>query len=217
MTLQQIIYNIKDSLGSDAEELTNAQYKFIIDYYRSKLIRQRIGRGENVAPVFAQFLHNIAVAEVSEEDPSCASLDCATFKTEDVIPSIIPYSYDTTLLYVGGTDGHLGFQETAFQALEFEMFAKYVKNQPKWFVIGDRIYVTNPPDEDIDSITIQGIFEDPLAASAICPDFDASCLRDYDYEYPISSDMLDTIYKLIRDNELKGLIQEIDEDEAIAR
>lgn len=217
MTLREIIYNLKDSLGSDAEELTNRQYKFIIDYYRSKLLRQRLGTGKPLAPVFAPALHNIAIEEVSDDDPGCASLDCRTYKTVKDIPSIIPYTNEATLLYLGATDGHLSFQETSFQALPFEAHAKFIKNQPKWFMLGDKIYITNPPDEQIEFITIQGVFEDPLAAAALCKDFDKNCLINFDFEYPISGDMLDTIYKLIRDNELQGLIQEIDEDEVSQR
>jgi hypothetical protein len=217
MTLQEIIYNLKDSLGSDAEELTNRQYKFIIDYYRAKLLRQRLGRGEKLAPVFAPALHKIEIEKTSENDPGCADLDCDSYKTKKEIPNIIPYSLDATLLYLGSTDGFLSFQETTFQSLPFEVHAKYIKEQSKWYILGDKIYITTPPEEQIEYITIQGVFEDPLAAAALCDDFDTACLRNYAFEYPISGDMLDAIYKLIRDNELQGLIKEIDEDEVIAR
>jgi len=217
MTLKEIIYNIKDSLGSDAEELTNAQYKFIVDYYRSKLLRQRLSKGQGLAPVFAPPLHNIEIIETEETDPGCAALDCELFKTVKNIPSIIPYSLNSTLLYLGATDGYQAFQETSFQALEFEEHARYIKNQPKWLLLGDKIYISNPPEEQIEYITIQGVFEDPLAAAALCEDFDAACHRNYDFEYPISGDMIDIIYKLIRDSELQGLIKEIDEDEVSAR
>ena len=217
MTLKEIIYNLKDSLGSDAEELTNRQFKFIIDYYRSKLLRQRLGQGKGLAPVFAPALHKIEVEEVDEDDPGCADMACNVYKTVKDIPSIIPYTNNSTLLYLGATDGHLSFQETSFQALPFEEHAKYIKKQPKWFMLGDKIYVVNPPDEQIEYITIQGVFEDPLKAEDLCSDFDSACLRDFDFEYPISGDMLDTIYKLIRDNELAGLIKEIDEDEGSQR
>ena len=85
MTLKEIIYNIKDSLGSDAEEITNAQYKFIIDYYRSKLLRQRLGRGEKLAPVFAPPIHSIEIVDVEDNDPGCANLNCAMVKTVKAI------------------------------------------------------------------------------------------------------------------------------------
>jgi len=217
MTLKEIIYNLKDSLGSDAEELTNRQYKFIIDYYRAKLLQQRLEKGKPLAPVFAPALHNIKVVEIEEDDPACSNFDCTVYKTEKDIPAIIPYSLSTSLLYLGSTDGHLAFQETSFQALPMELYAKFTGQQAKWFMLGDKIYVVNPPDEQIDYITIQGVFEDPLQAAALCEDFDKSCLRNFDFEYPISGAMLDTIYKLIRDGELQGLIKEIDEDESSER
>jgi hypothetical protein len=217
MTLKEIIYNTKDSLGSDAEEMTNAQYKFIIDYYRTKLLQQRIEKGKKLAPVFAPAIHSIEVVQVKDDDPGCYNLDCAIYKTVEKIPAIIPYSLHSSLLYLGSTDGHLGFQETSFQALSFEDYARYIKKQPKWFIMGDNIYISNPPDEQISSITIQGVFEDPIAAASLCTDFDENCLRDYDVEYPISGGMLDTIYKLMVDSELKGLVSEIDEDESVAR
>jgi len=217
MTLKEIIYNLKDSLGSDAEELTNRQYKFIIDYYRSKLLRQRLSKGQRLAPVFAPPLHKIELVETADTDPGCAKFDTEFFKTVKEIPSIIPYSLNSTLLYLGATDGYQAFQETSFQALEFEEHAKYIKNQPKWLLLGDRIYISNPPEEQIEYITIMGVFDDPLAAAALCSDFDLANLRNFDFEYPISGDMLDTIYKLIKDSELQGLIKEIDEDEISAR
>jgi len=213
MTLQEIIYNLKDSLGSDAEKLTNAQYKFIIDYYRSKLLRQRLGRGEKLAPVFAPALHKINIVEIEDGDPGCMDMACNVYKTVKEIPSIIPYTINRSLLYLGSTDGHLSFQETSFQTLELEQYAKYIKEQPKWFLLGDKIYVVNPPDEAPEYITIQGVFEDPLKAAALCEDFDKACIRNYKFDYPISGDMLDTIYELIKKKELQGLIEEIDEDD----
>lgn len=213
MTLQEIIYNIKGSLGSDAEELTNRQYKFIIDYYRAKLLRQRLETKKAISPVFTPALHKIKISEIEDEDPGCMDMDCATYKTDKDIPAIIPYSLNSSLVYLGSTDGYLPFQETSFQTLELEAYAKYIKLLPKWFLLGSKIYVTNPPDEAPEYITIQGIFEDPLKAAALCDDFDEACLKDYDFEYPISGDMVDTIFKLIRDNEVGMLIKEIDEDD----
>lgn len=217
MTLKEIIYNIKDSLGSDAEELTNPHYKFIVDYYRSKLLRQRLNKGQRLAPVFAPPLHKIEIVKTKDTDPGCADLDEVMFKTVKDIPAIIPYSLNSTLLYLGATDGYQAFQETSFQSLEFESFAKYIKKQPKWLLLGNKIYISNPPEEQIEYITIQGVFEDPLAAAALCEEFDLACLRNYDFDYPISGDMIDTIYKLIKDSELDGLIKEIDEDESSTR
>lgn len=213
MTLQEIIYNIKSSLGSDAEELTNRQYKFIIDYYRAKLLRQRLEAKKSIAPVFTPALHKIQISEIEDEDPGCMDTNCTTYKTTKDIPVIIPYSVNSTIIYLGSTDGHLPFQETSFQSLELEAHAKYIKKLPKWFLLGSRIYVTNPPDEAPEYITIQAIFEDPLAAAALCDDFNEACLKDYDFDYPISGDMIDAIFKLVRDNEVGMLIKEIDEDD----
>lgn len=217
MTLREIIYNIKDSIGSDAEELTNSQYKFIIDYYRAKLIRQRVTKGERLATTFSPPISKIPIEPVDIDDPGCVLMDCSMYKTTQSLPAILPYTLNTTLMYVGATDGFLPFQETSFQALQFEQHAKFISKQPKWFLLGDKLYIVNPPDEQIGHITIQGIFEDPLEAAALCEDFNNECRRNFDFDYPISADMIDTIYKLMVDNELKGLIQEIDEDEGSQR
>lgn len=213
MTLQEIIYNIKESIGADAEELTNRQYKFIIGYYRAKLIRQRIKSKEDLSPAFSPALHKIKIREIDDSDPGCYDMDCGIYKTDLDIPTIIPYSDNSSLLYLGSTDGYLPFQETSFQTLELERYAKFIAKEPKWFAMGSKIYVTNPPDEAPEYITIQGVFEDPVAAAALCSDFDSACLKDFSIEYPISGDMIDVITKLIRDNELGLLIKEIDEDD----
>lgn len=217
MTLQEIIYNIKSSLGSDAEELTNRQYKFIIDYYRAMLLRQRLEAKKSIAPVFTPALHKILIREIEDDDPGCLDMDCSTYKTDLDIPVIIPYSVNSTVVYIGSTDGHLPFQETSFQSLELEAYAKYIKKLPKWFLLGSKIYITNPPDEAPEYITIQAIFEDPLAAAALCEDFDAACLKDYNFEYPMEESMVPAIFKLIRDNEVGMLIKEIDEDDNAQR
>ena len=213
MTLQEIIYNIKESVGADAEELTDRQFAFIIGYYRAKLIRQRIKAKEDLSPAFSPALHKIKVREIEDSDPGCEDMDCGIYKTDKDIPTVIPYSDNSTLLYLGSTDGYLPFQETSFQSLELERYAKFIAKEPKWFTMGSKYYITNPPDEQIDYITIQGVFEDPIAAAQLCDDFDVACLKNYDIEYPISGDMIDTITKLVRDNELGLLIKEIDEDD----
>jgi hypothetical protein len=212
MTLQEIIYTIKGSLGSDAEELTNRQYKFIIDYYRAKLLRQRLKAKELVSPVFAPAIHKIQLKEIEDSDPGMA-LEANVYKTVKDIPTIIPHSKEATLLYLGSTDGFLPFQETSFQVLDLEQHTKYIRKQPKWFLLGTTIYVTNPPDEAPEYITIQGIFEDPLAAAALSDSFDPTTLINFNVDYAISGDMVDTIIKLIRDNELQGLLKELDEDD----
>lgn len=217
MKLKEIIYNIKDSLGSDAEELSNSQYKFIIDYYRVKLIKQQIDKGNKISPIFNTVLNKINLEEVPQEDIASSYLSENVYKTAETIPSIIPYSKDRTLIYLGSGDGHLSFQETSFQALPFEAYSKYTKKLPKWFILNNKFYVINPPDEAVEHILLEAIFEDPLKAMSLNSDFNTECLRNYDFEYPISGSMLDIIYKLIRDNELKGLISEIDEDEASSR
>lgn len=213
MTLQEIIYTIKGSLGSDAEELTNRQYKFIIDYYRAKLLRQRLKANELVSPVFAPAIHKIQLKEIEDSDPGSMALEASVYKTVKDIPTIIPHSKEATLIYLGSTDGFLPFQETAFQVLDLEQHTKYIRKQPKWFLMGSTIYVTNPPDEAPEYITIQGIFEDPLAAAALSDAFDPTTLIDYKVEYAISGDMVDTIIKLIRDNEMRPLLEELDEDD----
>jgi hypothetical protein len=217
MTLQEIIYNIKESLGSDAEEITNRQYKFWIDYYRSKLIKQRVDRGESLAPVFSPLIGNIELVQTEDVDPASLSMDGSTYKTVKTIPSIIPLSKNSTLAYLGTDDGYQAYQETSFQALPYELQAKYIKHLPKWLLIGAKIFIVNPPELDFEHIAIQGIFNDPIAAAQLSASFDSDTLKDYNIEYPISGDMLDTIFKLIRDNELSGNIKEIDEDESSQR
>jgi len=213
MTLQEIIYTIKNSLGTDAEELTNRQYKFIIDYYRAKLLRQRLKAGELVSPAFSPVIHKIQLKALEDSDPGSLDTDGGTLKTVKSIPVIIPHTKESTLMYLGATDGFLPFQETAFQALDLEQHAKYIKKQPKWYLLGSKIYITNPPDEQVEYISLQGIFEDPAAAAALSADFDTDSLRNYSFEYAMAGDMVDTIVKLIRDNEMAPLLKELDEDD----
>jgi len=212
MTLQEIIYTIKSSLGSDAEEFTNRQYKFIIDYYRAKLLRQRLKAKELVSPAFSPPIHKVQLKEIEDSDPGSVT-EANVYKTVKTLPVIIPHTKETTLMYVGSTDGFLPFQETSFQALDLELYTKYIRKQPKWFLLGSTLYVTNPPDEAPEYITIQGIFEDPVAAAALSEGFDATKLINFNIDYAISGDMVDTIVKLIRDNEMQPLLKELDEED----
>ena len=87
--------------------------------------------------------------------------------------------------------------------VEYLQYDKFTKNQTKYYLIDDHVYVYNP--NGLDAINIRGVFEDPEDVH----DWDTCNGNCYDNQadYPLPLDMLSAINTGLLQGELAILMQ----------
>jgi len=215
MLQSEIIYNIKNlragGLQSTGEDLSDAQLAFIIDYYRAKLIKQDVDRGRTSR---SQDIQNLGKVTLQKSDDDCCDISECTLRTVLPIPSFFEFNSTALISFVGTIDGQ-AFQLSKANRINWDKFAKFTGNLPKWFTNNNYIYIVNPPSSLLKYINIRGIFESPKKANEFTTcdcDNSAVCNRDFDFQYPLSLDRVDLIVKLIAETEFR-ILQTIVQDD----
>jgi hypothetical protein len=205
-TLQAIIYNIanmrKSWTRSDDDKFTDRQAAFIINYYRATLIKQFKDKGKYLTGNLVQNLGRVELIK-ADQNEECSIVNC-TLRVKNPLPKAIDTNSTNLITYVGPLNGSKSYQRTTYQRAIYDKYATYTSKQSKWFELGNYIYIINPPSNLLKYINIQGIFEDPTAANdykVTCET--GECFIGFDYEYPMSITLLDTIYKMMADVEFK--------------
>jgi len=206
MLLSELIYDIKNlragGLQSDDEDISDAQYAFIINSYRAKLLKQLRDKNQMIPTSMIQSLGKVNL----ETSTDCCDGVCG-LKTVKKIPKTL---YTSGLAhgfsYVGTYGGSVPFQRTSFESKSWNKYAKYTGKKTKWYLKDSYIYVEDALGM-LSHIEPRGIFEDPLEAEKFrtceCEDNNEDCLVGYDFEYPLPMHMRDTVFKMIMDSEFR--------------
>lgn len=198
MTLKEIIYNVSNlkagGVKSDDVKMSDEQYASIIHYYRAKLIRQEIDRGMKLDPMLIQPLLDVEVERVafSRGQPLSGK---TVYRTTKLIPRAVATKGSNLVVFVG--DNLLGsaFQRTTATKVQFDTFRPYTSLNPKWFEFNDHIYVVT--EDSLTNIVIQLVAENPYRVLKFTNSINV--FDPFEYEYPISITMLDSVYKLMAD------------------
>lgn len=207
MTLKEIVYNIKNlkagGIQSDDSKLADDQYAAIVHYYRAKLVRQEIDRGGKLDPNLIQSINGndskgIEVDRVpfNRGEPLSGK---TVFRTVKDIPKAIATKNTNLVTFVGHSLLGQAFQRTTPYKAQFDIYRPYTGLNIKWFEFDDKIFVIT--EDGLRYITIQIVAENPSKVVEL--NGDLNVFDPLDYEYPISVTMLDSIYKLMADMELK--------------
>lgn len=211
MTVSEIVFNIKNlmsgGVASDDFNLSDEQIIFIVNYYRAKLAKQDDEKGKLNKSLFTQNLGKVSIKQADKNE--CCDGDCILRSTLK-IPKPLESITGLNISFVGTSNG-TSFSLVNHNAVIWRRAAKYTKNEPTWYYQNGYIYLVNPPTKMLNSINIQGIFEDPVEAEKFkacdCPDNEmVSNCEDLDVEYKIPAYHLDTIIKMIASTELKLLV-----------
>lgn len=215
-TLLEIIKNIQNILNrgrqSDDDQFADDQIKFIVDYYRAKLISEKARRGRSLSP----YIQDLGKVELIKADKNecCDIEDCILRVKNKPMPRPVVKGRDVLITRVAsiGNSGHISsiYQKTYENSVYWDSFRAYTSSLGRWYYKDGAIYIVNPQTTRMRYINIQGIFQDPTAANTYrtcdCPN-EEECYPGYDYPYPIDSSSLDVLYKLMAQSELNWYSQ----------
>lgn len=186
ITAIEVITNVKNlrngGKASDESELSDSQLMFIIDYYRATLIRQQQKLGQTINPFLKQDF------TVKMKFTGCDHVSVET------LPKPIELHNSEMITQVG--DGYN--QRMTSHAASWYNYAKYTSKEVRWFIKGDRLYINNYYDTSA-KLYIEGVWERPSAIEEIKGTINP--MKPFEFTYPISSTMLEQLYKLIASGE----------------
>lgn len=206
-TLKEIIYTIKNlkagGVQSDDTKLSDANYADIVNYYRSKLIRQGIDRREQLDPMVIQPLYGddklgLEVERVvfNRGQPLSGK---TVYRTVKKIPRAISTKTTNLVTFVGSNMLGKNFHRVTVNNASLMTKRAITGLEPKWFEFDERIYIIT--EDPLNRITIQLVAENPSKAKELNGEIDE--FDPLNFEYPMSDTMRDSIFKLILDAELK--------------
>lgn len=207
MTLQQIIYNIKN-IGSggtqsddDWKKLSDRQLEFIINYTRSLLVKRDLDKQRTINPDLVQ---DLGCVELELVDPAeCCEIDteCFILRTKDPIPKLLELQDRNTLEYVGTITKDKSFQIIPVARKRWMKYNKYTSKMPAAYYLNGYVYITN--NTLLEEISIRGIFSDPRDVSRYnkC-EGDSLCYNKVTDDYPIAEWMVGPLTEMILKNEM---------------
>lgn len=211
MTLNSIIFNIKNLKAGGIQnrdiELSDRQYAFIISYYRSLLLRREVEQGRKIKGNWIQNLGQVTFVKADMND--CCNIEDCIIRTELQLPTPIEVYDNDLITYVGTTDGRTPFQRTTANRVLWDSFATYTGKLPKWYLQNNYIFIKNAPSSIFEIGNIQGVFSDPVKVQEFitcdCDPDTTECFDalNFDFEYPLPEYLLDSLYKMMFDAEMK--------------
>jgi hypothetical protein len=202
MLLSKIIYTIQELRSkfsqSDDNPLSDRQVLFILNYYRSFLIRQDMEKGRPLSPFIIQEL----TLDLEKVDKGIGFVTGdKILRTKITIPKPIEGHMRDYLTYVGRADFEDRWTQLDLQSLKSVSYTRHAGRFPRWFARENFIYVKFPPTCVVNKVLIRGVFEEPelvaKLAGKILP------FQGQEWDYPISNNMLSTIIRMLEESEFK--------------
>ena len=201
MTAAEIIYRIltqiKSGNLSDDFSLSDDLIFNQICSVRSRLIRQERSAGKWTSSLYVQDLGSIELQLANKHD-LCAvdTRDCPVLRSVLELPKAVDTATNDMYTFVGTLDG-ISFERTTSGASRYMQHSKFTGKKPKYYFIGNYLYVVNPSTNLLKYINVQGVFENTLEAESFKKCGGANCFNSYDFEMPISSTIVDTLVQLV--------------------
>ena len=202
MLLSKIIYTIQELRSkfsqSDDNPLSDRQVLFILNYYRSFLIRQDMEKGRPLSPFIIQEL--TLDLEKADKGIGFETRD-KILRTTIEIPKPIEGHMHDYLTYVGRADFEDRWTQLDLQSLKSVAYTRHAGRFPRWFARESKIYIKFPPTCTVSKVLVRGVFEEPeivaKLAGKILP------FTGQEWDYPISNNMLSTIIRMLEESEFK--------------
>ena len=203
MLLSKIIYTIQELRSkfsqSDDNPLSDRQVLFILNYYRSFLIRQDMEKGRPLSPFIIQEL----TLDLEKVDKGIGFVTKdMILRTKITIPKPIEGHMHDYLTYVGRADFEDRWTQLDLQSLKSVSYTRHAGRFPRWFARENFIYVKFPPTCTTTKVLIRGVFEEPELVAKLAGKI-LPLITGMEWDYPISNNMLSTIIRMLEESEFK--------------
>lgn len=210
MTLAEIIYTIRTLRSggntSDDDGVTDDQWAFIVDYYRAKLVKDRSTAGS----LPQSLVQSLGKVELTKTPDPCLYEGACILRPVKALPKLVTTNKGQELITFVGSRTQ-PFSRTTFTGSFFTSHRRYADKLPYWYLTNDGIRIYQPPTQAFKYVVIQGVFEDPVEAAEYKDCKEAGCIG-LEVEYPMPSDLMDTLVKMVAQAELSFIRQSIEDE-----
>lgn len=213
MKANEIIYYIQNlrqkGIQSDDNQISDDMVFFSLNNKRDFLLRQEEERYNSVNPEIAQTL-SIELEPSHLIDLILCDIrykEICVLKSKLPIPLTINLKSSNNYLYLGGMDGKSPYTYSEVQTLKYLVTSKYTGNKTKYLVMNSYLYIINPPSNALRYVKMIALFHNPKEAKEFIDLTEGKSNIDifdpYDFEYPITGNMLETVYAMMLDKDIR--------------
>ena len=186
-------------IASDDVRLEDEHIYHLMKLYRNKLIFDKQNKFYKLSPFNYQTIGCLPLVQEELNDCDCFETGCLVLKSKCEIPKALMYRNDI-LLKVTTLDG-VSISATSITKQNYKKYRKVQLSKFGWFIHNNRLVIVG--DIRLKVVSIKGIFEDPRSLQNICPcddegnELEGSCFNPLEDEFPIDSDLVPVMYKMI--------------------
>lgn len=208
MTLQELAYDLAESVGNENDHAFVERMKFHVKNYRALFFRRDQSRGNQLPVTFIQSIGCLDMIKVPSTECCGVDLGCYVYRTKETVPVPIRIKNGDAFTYVGTIDGSTPITQTSKTTASYRSFDKFQKSKAFYVYEGGYIYLFGLAAK---KLLIKGVFEDPedLVRYKSC---DGQCYSPDD-PFPLPADMAAGVLLTIK-QEVLG-VQPEDETEKI--
>lgn len=213
MKASEIIYYIQNvrlkGIQSDDNQISDKQVYFDLNTKRELLIRQEEDKYNVIPQEIVQYL-NIELEQASLVDIQTCDINFTNgclLKSKYPLPRTVSLKSGNDYLYVGTVDGLQPYSEIQLGLFRYLKSSKYSGNKPKYFIKENYLYVTNSTNSALRWLMLKAVFQDPLEVIKFSALSESNTIYnpfdEFNFEYPVTGSMLENIYNLMINRELK--------------
>lgn len=197
MFANEIITHLKNLKSggktSDDTQMSDWEWMFIIDHYRAQLIKQQQATGKQT--VNENCVQKLKASRIVLQQDL---IQKHIMYTQN-LPKAVESQRANLYTYVG-TEAGKAYQRTTYNKSQWDNQSKFAACLPKWYEVGSVLYVSHHHPKNL-KITVHGVFENPIKVVEFNGELDE--MNPFNFEYPMSSTMVDTVIKMIAESEIK--------------
>lgn len=213
MKASEIIYyyqNLRQKgIQSDDNQISDEMVYFDLNKKRAVLLRQEEYRNNTINPEVVQTI-TVSLERASLVDIQNCNISIkegCILKSVNPLPLTIDLKINSNYLIVSSLDNKNTFDFTTLYGIRYDSHQKYTSNTPKFFIKNRYLYIVNPPNLLLRYVSLSALFEDPKEAIEFNDSSIGGITIDpfdpYNFEYPITGNMLELVYNLMINGELK--------------
>lgn len=202
-TLQELIYSVFNTVRpayTGEKPLSLELIKYHIINTRALLIKNDLNKNYTVDSYIIQ---DLGCLTLEEADKGCCDVpvDCTILKTVQKIPSPIELHHKQMITRIGPVDTTAKpFQIIPYERVPYVGLNKFTKNLVKAFIKDGYVYIVvskdNPIFWGLQTINVQGVFEDPTEVSDFNDCDGENCFND-NSDFPVKAWMIPAIIETV--------------------
>ena len=168
---------------------------------RSKLISQQAKKKQKISQWDYQTIPCVKLIEAPiHECPCVPPIGCSIYRSEEPLPNPMSDLNRHLIQSVSSLDGKIFFGEIMWSEVKYKYANRYTANKPDYFIKNNYLYITHKKNVPV-VVSVTGLWEDPVSVynfASLCDNAftEDSCVSPLDMEFPMSSDMIDTLIEM---------------------